>query len=110
MKFFYRAVNVVLLVAMIATITMFSVWKLSPKSFDFVGRKSAQHYINIGNLYTTKALNGLSVGNSTYAENLLKNWESIGTGDRYYTNKRNIMLSLSKHLIEKGDIKNRWTF
>ncbi len=110
MKFFYRTVNVILLVAMIATITMFLVWKLSPKSLNFIGQKSAQFYINIGNLHTTKALEGLSTGDSTYAENLLRNWDNIGTDDRYYAHKRNIMLSLSKHLIENGEYKKSVDF
>lgn len=88
---------------MLVVIAAFSFWKLTPKKFNEQGNKITGNYVSMGQVHETKALESLSQGDSGYAEKLLKDWEDIGTGDRYYKYKRNIMLSLSKHLLEKGD-------
>lgn len=103
MRFVYRIINVLLLFLMALAIGAFSFWKVAPKKFNSTGKKIIEDYVAQGEERAQKALHGLSVGDSSYAEKTLKAWEDISTDDRYYIHKRKIMLSLSKHLYEEGN-------
>ena len=95
--------NFLLLLLMMAVIAAFSVWKLTPKKFNEQGNNITRNYVAIGQELETKALESLSQGDPGYAEKVLRDWEDIGNGDRYYKYKRNIMFALSKHLLDKGE-------
>ncbi len=88
---------------MLAVIAAFSFWKFTPKKFNEQGNNITRNYVAIGQELETKALESLSQGDPAYAKKVLRDWEDIGNGDRYYKYKRNIMFSLSKHLLDKGD-------
>lgn len=99
MRFYYRLINIMLLVLMALAIIAFSTWKLAPRKLHRIGEARITDYIERGKSKTEQALNRLSSGDPSYAEALLQDWEPIRTGDRYYPSKRIIMLALSEHLV-----------
>ena len=105
MKFYYRIVNVALLILMFIVIYVFSVWKATPKSLNVSGNAWIRGYIETGESSARTALEGLKNDDAHYAEKLLNDWGDIGHEDRYYAHKRKIMLGLSEHLIATSQYK-----